>query len=518
ADRAITSISTQTYPTSSVDLVIIDNGSTDGSVEYLAERWGAHGIVDNPTAKAHEPAFGAPSTEFRNAGSNPGGFRSVTIVRNAHNHGGCGGFNTGLAFVDQRLATRDDARPDFVWLADDDAEFPSDALAHLVGAATSDPKIGIVGSRMVDMNDHDHTLETTVFYDHTTGLLGPTPPPGHRCHDEHRRWRESLGGDEIGHHTYTGIRDVDVVAACSLLARWDAVEKIGFWDHRYFIYSDDADWGLRFVRAGWRVVCNLDARVFHLPWHQKLTPARLYYGQRNVIWMGQKVLPDDQLKRVTFKRLGAVMRDALRAWFHRRGFHADILRRTASDVVQNRGGRLDYQEPPKEPVAEGLARVGALRSGASIAFVCNNPDQWGRARETRERIREALRTGAVKGSEPSWTFCLRNDVPGSHDDPEEPGDRHIVYSWRKRSKLRRQLGLLLTPPKVLVAFDQCGDFPLLTGSLDGHIDSRAPELIQIDRNGIGRRLAFLVVWCWTGVRIVWHVATLKRHESEGRYG
>ena len=59
------------------------------------------------------------------------------------------------------------------------------------------------------------------------------------------------------------------------------------WDYRYFIYCDDADWCLRFARAGFKVVCNLDAVVYHTPWFQKLTPARLYYSQRNIVWVIQ---------------------------------------------------------------------------------------------------------------------------------------------------------------------------------------------------------------------------------------
>ena len=46
---------------------------------------------------------------------------------------------------------------------------------------------------------------------------------------------------------------------------------------------------LAWIRAGYRVVCNLDAVVFHTPWFQKLTPARLYYSQRNIVWVIQKV-------------------------------------------------------------------------------------------------------------------------------------------------------------------------------------------------------------------------------------
>ena len=82
-----------------------------------------------------------------------------------------------------------------------------------------------------------------------------------------------------------------------MLARWGGVKKVGFWDYRYFIYCDDADWCLRFAQAGYRVVLSLDAVVYHTPWHHKLTPARAYYAMRNIMWVLRKVLPLETQKR-----------------------------------------------------------------------------------------------------------------------------------------------------------------------------------------------------------------------------
>src|SRR5262249_40965382 len=183
----------------------------------------------------------------------------------------------------------------------DDAEFPPDALRRLVEAAEADETIGLVGSRTVDIGDRQTTIESTIYFDFRRGRMGDEPPPGNPKREEHQRWIASLGAGAgpKGRHAYTGLRDVDVVSACSLLARWSAVRKVGFWDYRYFIYCDDADWCLRFAKAGFRVVCNLDAVVYHTPWHLKLTPARIYYSQRNVVWLMQKIIPRGRLRWAT---------------------------------------------------------------------------------------------------------------------------------------------------------------------------------------------------------------------------
>lgn len=41
-----------------------------------------------------------------------------------------------------------------------------------------------------------------------------------------------------------------------MLAHWSGVKKVGFWDYRYFIYCDDADWCLHSRRRGTGWCCR----------------------------------------------------------------------------------------------------------------------------------------------------------------------------------------------------------------------------------------------------------------------
>jgi len=250
----------------------------------LDAKWRPDAIVDNPTAAAHEPAFAAADPDCDWEPAHP--FASLTIIRNRHNLGGCGGFNTGLAFLEARLE-RPDNPLDYAWLVDDDVDLPETALSQLTKTAQADRSIGLVGSRTVDFADRETTIETTIYFDYENGWMGPDPTPAHPRFEEHRRWVEAAGGTR-GKLAFSGVRDVDVVSACSLLARWSAIGRVGFWDSRYFIYCDDADWCLRFPKAGFRVVLDLDAVVYHTYWLSKLTPVRAYYSQRNLIWLIQK--------------------------------------------------------------------------------------------------------------------------------------------------------------------------------------------------------------------------------------
>lgn len=515
--NAIAALSRQDYPRERMHVIVVDNNSTDGTTNFLVERWRPERLVENPTELAHEPRFEPAIQLGGDAEPNAGGFASMTIVHNHANMGGCGGFNTGFAYVAQAFAGR--AAPDFVWLVDDDIDLPTDALRQLVTAAASDPMIGIVGSRTVDLNNRKTTIETTIYYSRTKGCMGDEPDEAHPQFESHRKWIEQVGGTR-GDRVYTGLRDVDVVSACSLLARWSAVEKIGFWDYRYFIYCDDADWCLRFGKAGYRVVLNLDAVVYHTPWNMKLTVARLYYAQRNLLWMGQKVLPTKQLRRVMLRSLLLMLRDSLRASVHRRLFHADVLRRTALHVAIGHGGKLVGDGPPARPVIECLRSAGALKKDRWMAVVCTAPTSIASADALRRHVAENLNPHA--GDEmPRWAYYVRNDVPDHRGlaEPAETRPDRIVYSAKRRSRFfRRQLPLLNRPPRVVVVFDQITDYPAWLGRWNLHVDSRKPDMGQLERDGVIPKARFLVRWAATAVRSVLFALTVRPYTSPTKYG
>ncbi len=513
--NALEALARQSYPRERMDVVVVDNASTDGTLEHLTERFRPEAIVHNPTERAHEPNFQPPSRPFPDA-PNAAGFRSLTIVRNTSNMGGCGGFNTGFGYIAHALAS---PPPDFVWLADDDAGFPEDALAQLVGAARTDPKIGIVGSRTVNIADRSTTIETTIYLDRKTGAMCDEPPPHHPRYQSHREWVARTGGTK-GKREFSGLRDVDVVSACSLLARWSAVEKVGFWDWRYFIYCDDADWCLRMAKAGYRVVLNLDAVVYHTPWLLKLTPARIYYAQRNAVWMLQKILPQRELRAVTLKWMKTILRDSLRAGLHRRLFHAEIIRTTARDIAIGRTGKTASDGPPAVPVIDALRQAGCLRAGARVALLCALGDRgdeslkW--AADLRAHVRENLAAGEA---EPRWLEVVRNDVLAAEREAAPgPTPERIVYGGHMRSRIRRQLDLLRRPPTAVVVFDQTNDFPAVRGRWNIHIDTRKPTAAQLERDGLVPRAAFLARWATTALRCALYALRVRPYTSPTRYG
>ncbi len=263
-------------------------------------------------------------------------------------------------------------------------------------------------------------------------------------------------------------------------------------------------------------MCDLDAVVYHTPWYQKLTPARLYYSQRNIVWLIQKTFPPMRLKYATLRWLASILNDCLQAAFHRRVFHAEIIRRTAADVVANRGGKLDEEGPARSDVVEHLRSIGAMDKGRAIAVMCSHQDAVRWAEELRKEVQAQ---GASGRGDPRWVYFVRNNVCLDWlDEIRNDGVEVVVYSRRLRSKLSRQMKFLLRSPRAVIVFDQTNDFPLFRGRFNVHIDRKWPGQAQVERDGLGPRLAFLTRWAATGLACVWYSLRVAPYKSPHRFG
>jgi len=495
-----------------IDMIVVDNASTDGTLPSILNTYVVDRIIENrgtalnfdlhprcPERAGEDPA----STNGSRAAPQPHPFRSFTILRNLDNHGGAGGFNAGLAFARDVLETDPTDPIDFVYLLDDDAFVDTDTLSLQLAAIASDPRIAIVGARSVDPTDRSTTLESTVYFDWRTGHLMDDAPAHHPLHNSHQQFLARVGSTRRGQN-YSGLVDCDVVAACSLLARMSLLRTIGLWDPRYFIYEDDADWCLRARRAGFRVVACMDARIFHRTWHARLSPRlnciRMFYVSRNRLWTMLRVLREPHRSDATRQWHLTLLRFALDAAWHRRATHARLLLHALDDSLRNIGGRCPIALPTELGIADALRAAGAFSPGARVAILCDRPLFADFAADMRSRLRAQLRPGE---HEPHWIELARNDLP-----LPPPTCHRVLYSKRLRSKLRRQLRALT----ALVVFDGAGDFPLLASCPNVHIDGPTRSAF-LEHDTLADRLRFTLQWIIVALRAWWSRQT---HAAQGR--
>ncbi|QDU67379.1 glycosyltransferase family 2 protein [Engelhardtia mirabilis] len=193
------------------EVIVVDNGSEDGSADMIAER-----------------------------------FPAVRLVRNARNEGFARGCNQGI-----ELATQD-----LVLLLNTDTEMAPDALGLMVAWLDENPGYGAVAPKLVHRDGRVQPtcmrfpgLATPFFYD----------PPVRRWFPESREMRRYYLRD----WDQESSRDVDQPPAAVLLVRRSVLDDIGPFDEQFWLFYNDVDLSLRMAKAGWKTRYLAEARVVH---------------------------------------------------------------------------------------------------------------------------------------------------------------------------------------------------------------------------------------------------------------
>ena len=193
------------------ELIVVDNGSTDGTVELVRERFPEARLVEHENR-----GFGA-------------------------------GNNAGMRLGSGR----------YFLLLNPDAWLTGDALQRLVAFADEHPEAGVVGPKLLNP---DGTLQRSV-----RGY--PTP---WRIATEYfflrkvaprSRLLNAFFGAGFDHES---VRNAEFLPGACLLVRREAVDSIGGFDEDFFLMSEEVDWCYRFRQAGWDVLFYPGAEVVHV--------------------------------------------------------------------------------------------------------------------------------------------------------------------------------------------------------------------------------------------------------------
>lgn len=216
------------------EVVVVDNGSTDGSPEMLEREWG------------------------------PDGRLRLKVIRNAANRGFCAAANQGMAASGGEL----------VALLNNDAEAEPGWLAALAAAFEGRPEVGMAASKILVHEDPRRI-------DKAGHLMYP---------DGQNRGR---GSGEIDQGQYDRLEEVLWPDGCAAMYRRAMLDQIGGFDEDLFAYGDDAELGLRARIAGWRCLYVPHAVVRH---HRGVSLGlaslrRLMLIERNRVLLAVKLFP-----------------------------------------------------------------------------------------------------------------------------------------------------------------------------------------------------------------------------------
>lgn len=206
--EALASLHSTLRATTDSEIIVIDNGSTDGTDRYIAQNY--------------------PQIIYRRLPRN----RGVAYAR-----------NRGIEL----------AKGEFVWLLDDDTTADHTALETMLSYMQQHPECGICGCRLVNTEG-----ETQQSYKPYPGLgikTGNVLQSLFRTQKSSDRYAKEIKTGKPFEPTY-------IIGACQLIRR-EVIEQIGLLDEKIFYGPEDADYCIRARNSGWHIAYLPQASIMH---------------------------------------------------------------------------------------------------------------------------------------------------------------------------------------------------------------------------------------------------------------
>ena len=196
-----------------LEAIVVDNASRDGTPELIERR-----------------------------------FPWVQVIAHAEN----GGFAQATNVAMRR------ARGPLILHLNPDTIVPAGGLVAAIAELARHPEVGMLGGKLVRSNgEFDHackrgapTIASSLYY--FAGLGRMFPRSSRFAHYT----AGDLDKDEAGY--------VDAITGAFMLVRREAVEEVGEFDERYWLYGEDLDWCARFWQHGWRILYWPGIEVTHI--------------------------------------------------------------------------------------------------------------------------------------------------------------------------------------------------------------------------------------------------------------
>jgi GT2 family glycosyltransferase len=296
------------------EIIVVDNGSRDGSLEYLRRQ-----------------------------------FPGVRILPQDHNLGFAAGCNVGMKFALERGFK-------YVLPLNNDTVVDPAFLAELLHAADQHPQAAMISPKIYFQDMPNRVWWAGGSFSLWTGMA------------------KHIGRKVVDRNQFDQEARIDWATGCAALIKSDILNETGLFDEVFFAYSEDLDLSLRLRRAGYEIWYAPKARL----WHKEGfvcrknvgESPRKYLSTRNLLLVMRKharpiqwltFLPNFLVRYVAFYVvLSLVRRDYRSAWAVFRGILAfRRTRQSRSGTAQNVEDAYGFLMPSSIPGPKHqIARAG----------------------------------------------------------------------------------------------------------------------------------------------------------------
>jgi GT2 family glycosyltransferase len=201
-ERCLNSLQKLTYP--NVEVIVVDNGSTDGSQEFIRKC-----------------------------------FPNCTLIETGENLGYAGGNNKGIIYGLKRPF-------EYFFILNNDTIVDPEIIEAFLEGFKQYPGVGILGGKIYLMSEPER-------FDHFGGIWNRRRLDfdyiGYRELDDNENWEEP--------------QDLDYVCGAGLMVHRSVFEEVGLFDPRFFLFWEETDFCFRAKRAGFEVMSYPKAKLWH---------------------------------------------------------------------------------------------------------------------------------------------------------------------------------------------------------------------------------------------------------------
>jgi len=198
-----------------LEIIVVDNGSTDNSLKEL------------------------------------GKIKEITLIKNNENLGFSGGNNVGIKY-----ALKNEA--DYIVVLNNDVTLEKNSIKELISQMASDSTIGASSPKIYFSKGYEYKKGR-----YKTSDLGRVIWYAGGVIDWANVYGQTNGVDKVDRGQFDEVYETDFATGTCMIVSREVIEKVGMFDERYYMYYEDTDLSQRIKKSGYKIVFNPKSIIWH---------------------------------------------------------------------------------------------------------------------------------------------------------------------------------------------------------------------------------------------------------------